>query len=415
MCYWDDFTGQVPYGDPQGCIAQARADLAVLAPGRPLEYIPIFQGDSTPDRVRQAMDASVRAEATRVSLWRRGVVSMDVWSSILGYVAPSGPHCALNLFDGCVVTEAFQQSIYLVMGGAKLPINTADLPSIGLTERDIQTLPSGRLGQIPDAPADGTLLSVFGGSTYVIYGGAKFPVPDNEFAALGLNPAAAKAVPATALSGLRLAPFDYSLVQELGDATQYLVLRGARFPLDAEAISALELAGHGNAPRYLLPTGSLGQIAIAEVMRGDADCDGNIGVLDVVRVLQKAIGMPSAGICLHIAGDVTCDGLPFAPDALLILSYVAQVPPAPSGCPSVGVPELASLPVLSEPAVTPTPTAAPEEGATPLPREATASGTPTPDAATASPTVEPTQPGETPVPTPTPHGATATSTVSPTP
>ena len=42
MCYWDDFTGLVPYGDPEGCIAQAKADLTQLAPGGTLEYLPIL-------------------------------------------------------------------------------------------------------------------------------------------------------------------------------------------------------------------------------------------------------------------------------------------------------------------------------------------------------------------------------------
>jgi hypothetical protein len=383
MCYWDDFTGQVPYGDAQGCTAMAKWELDTkLAPGRNLDFIPILEGDSTPDKIAQAMDAAARAEADGVSIWRRGVVSQDSWNTIAIYGAPGGPHCALHLVDGCVVREAFVPATYLIAGGARLPINPdVDLPQLGLSARDVQTLPEGMLKTIPDVPPDGSLLRDGSGKTYVVYGGAKFVMAESDYAGLGLDPNTADFAPADVLAQLPLAPPDYSRVQQFNDSSEYVTLKGARIPLDADALEALKAAGHANDPKYVLPSGAFAQLPLAEVKRGDSDCDGAVALLDVVRVLQKAIGVPSPGICLHVAGDVTCDGWAFPGDALLILRFVAGVPQPASACPPVGEPEPAALPVREQAIET--------NSATPTPLEtpvatATDSATPT-SVETASP------------------------------
>ncbi len=268
--------------------------------------------------------------------------------------------------------EAFLPPTYLIEGGGKLLISPdTDLAPLGLTTRDVQTLPAGALAQIPSAPADGTLLNEPGGQTYVVYGGAKFVMPDSDYTALGLSPGAVKLVSPGVLSQLPAAPPDYSRIQQLGDDSgEYVALRGSRIPIDADALEAMKAAGVANGPKYTLPTGAFVQVPLAEVKRGDSDCDGNIALIDVVRVLQKAIGVPSPGICLHVAGDVTCDGWAFPADALLILRFVAEVPQPASTCPNVGVPEPAAIPVRNAavgetPAVTETPSATPS--ATPEP------------------------------------------------
>ncbi len=405
MCYWDDFAGQVPYGDPEGCIAQAKSDLPQLAPGRNLGFMPILEGDSTPELVQRALDASVRAEAKGISIWRRGVVSADVWNAIASYQAPGGPHCALQLVDGCVVKEAFLPPTYVIAGGAKLLIqNPGDLAALGLTSRDVQTLPAGALKDIPNAPVDGTLLTEGYGQSYVVYGGAKFLAPDGEFAPLGLDPSRAKVVPPGATAQLPLVPADYSRMQELGDPIEYVVLHGGRIPLDADAIAALAAAGHAGEPRYLVPTGALAQVPLAQIKRGDADCDGNVGLLDVIRVLQRSVGLASPGICLHVAGDVTCDGWPAPPDALAILRFVVGTPEQlVDGCPQVGVMEPAALPARDTAALsgspTPTPAATLDATATPNPTDAATATASVPLAPT--PTADAT-PGATATAVPTP-------------
>ncbi|HXG36175.1 MAG TPA: dockerin type I repeat-containing protein [Dehalococcoidia bacterium] len=92
MCYWESYSGQVPWGDPKGCVLQAHADLAKLAPGRALQYAPILQGNTTGARIQQGMQAVEQVGATGKSVWRRGVVPAEVWNAIASYNAPSAPN-----------------------------------------------------------------------------------------------------------------------------------------------------------------------------------------------------------------------------------------------------------------------------------------------------------------------------------
>jgi hypothetical protein len=201
-------------------------------------------------------------------------------------------------------------------------------------------------------------------------------VPDGEFGPLGLDPSQAKVVPLGVTVQLPLVPADYSRIQELGDPIEYVALHGARIPLDADAIASLAAAGHAGEARYVLPTGALGQVPLAQIRRGDADCDGNVGLLDVIRVLQRSVGLASPGVCLHVAGDVTCDGWPSPPDALAILRFVVGTPAQPAaGCPEVGVMEPAALPARDTAALNGSATPNPTDAAT-----ATVSVTPTPTA-----------------------------------
>ena len=87
MCYWSSFVDQPPWNDPAGCVKQARADLGILAPGGALQYVPMLQGDAPADQVRSALIASTETGASRASIWRRGVISSDTWSTIAAYRA----------------------------------------------------------------------------------------------------------------------------------------------------------------------------------------------------------------------------------------------------------------------------------------------------------------------------------------
>ena len=406
MCYWDDFAGTVPFGDPGGCIAQAKLDLDTkLAPGRNMEYIPILQGDSQPIAVRSAMDAAVRAEATRVSLWRRGVVSQDTWSLISGYQQPSGPHCALHLVDGCLVREASQPGVYLIEGGAKFGFPSGEiLAAMGFNGRDVQVMPFQATRAIPNVPVDGTLLQEFGSPTvWVVYGGARFPVAPEQIGALGLDPNQVRVIPPSGLIQIPLAPADYVRLRELSDQTQYLTLHGGRIEMDGVSLASLTLAGH-DAPLYVVADGGLANIPFAQIKRGDADCDGTIGPLDVVRVMQGSIGVPNTGLCVRTSGDVSCDGFALATDALMVLQYMAGLPVnEPVGCPPVGEPQPASIPLVlhdtptPEPPPTDTPAAAevPSETPTAPPTESptpaeSAAGLPTASPASESPSGTPT-------------------------
>jgi hypothetical protein len=82
MCYWNDFT-KAPWNTPDGCIAQAHADLATYAPGNTgLEYVPILQGSTSPGEMKTAMSTIRSLGGHRMSIWRRGVVPAEVWDAI---------------------------------------------------------------------------------------------------------------------------------------------------------------------------------------------------------------------------------------------------------------------------------------------------------------------------------------------
>jgi hypothetical protein len=364
MCYWDDYAGQIPFGDPAGCITQAKSDLAQLSPGRSLDYLPLLQGDSTPDRVRQSLDAAVRTDAVAVALWRRGVVSGDTWNMIAGYQAPSGPHCAEQLVDGCLVKEAFLPQVYLIQGGAKFPFPSDDaFAAMGFDQRDVQVLPQGQVGAVPNVPIDGILLQEFGSQTvYVVYGGAKFVVPPADAQATTVP----RVVPPGGISQIPSVPQDYTRFREESSNDSFVVLRGGRIQLTPEGETALADLGHGDSTVHVIPDGGLSQVPVLQVKRGDVDCDGEVGVLDAVRVIQSDAAVGGASLCMHFAGDVTCDGQAMTNDALLILSFFAESPgPAAADCPAIGEPEPALLP-------TPSPTPSPGPTVTILP------ATPTP-------------------------------------
>lgn len=82
MCYWNDFS-RAPWNDPDGCIRQASADLATIAPGdAAIEYVPIVPGVAAQQEVKTAISTIVSLGGNRMSIWRRGVVTVDVWSAI---------------------------------------------------------------------------------------------------------------------------------------------------------------------------------------------------------------------------------------------------------------------------------------------------------------------------------------------
>lgn len=344
MCYWESYAGQGSFGDPAGCVTQAKADLAKLSPNRALEYLPILQGDSTPDRVQKALDASIRSGAARASLWRRGVVSNDVWSMIANYQAPSGPHCAVLLIDGCVIRDATQGTVYLVQGGAKFGFPSWEtFVAMGQTERDIQVLPDGVVDGLPHVPVDGTHLQEFGGDiVYVVYGGAKFVIAAGEALATGASNA--RTVPPGGTGQIPFVPPDFTRFREQSAEDKYVVLHGGRIQLDDAAERALADMGFSDEPLYVVPDGGLEQIPVLQVKRGDVDCDGAVGIEDVLGVLKSNIGIANPSPCISVTGDVTCDGFSLTDDALRLLLFFAESPMQPvADCAPIGEPQPAIL------------------------------------------------------------------------
>jgi len=339
MCYWDDYTGQTPWGDAAGCVVQAYADLSVLAPDRDLAYLPMLQGNSTADRFEEALDAAAGVGSERVSVWRRGVVNTEVWELIDDYSEPSYIQCRPTLADGCLFEEMATGSAWLMQAGVRFLISDlAVVEELGLTEDDLQLVDDAFLSAIPTALSDGTLVTDEAGTdVFVVYDGARFRMGEADYAALGLDLGTVVTIPLGLLDQVPLTPPDFSLLSEVSSAEEYLVLSGTLIPLDEGVFAALEALGLIGGAANAVPDGALADIPIAEISRGDTDCSGAVETFDVLQVLQLSSGLPNSAIC-HQSADVNCDGSPASIDALLILVFIAagESPLLPGGCEPIG-------------------------------------------------------------------------------
>lgn len=341
MCYWESFAGQPPWDDPAGCVEQARFNLNTLAPGRSLDYVPMLQGDSTPQRFLQALDGASISGASHVSVWRRGVVPADVWSAIRNYPGPATKPCWVTLSDGCLVREFSDPAVYLIEGGARFRIpDQATAAEMGLDWNAVQMVPNGFMATVPLTPVDGTLLSEQGSpSVYIVYGGAKFTLQNTQdLGPLGLDPAGVRQVPTGGMSQVPLLPSNYSRFKELNSGQEWLVIAGGRLELpDAQTVSALLAAGLLKPAPFLVPAGAMNQIPHADIKRGDVSCEGTVDSMDALLLLKYLAKVPNFGVCAAVAADVDCDGEASAVDALQILRQTAGLAVnLPPGCPPIG-------------------------------------------------------------------------------
>ncbi|HSG82423.1 MAG TPA: hypothetical protein VLC48_09240 [Gemmatimonadota bacterium] len=339
MCYWESYSGQVPWGDAAGCVVQAYADLSVLAPGRDLDYLPMLQGNSTAARFEEALDAAAGVGSSRVSVWRRGVVATEVWELIDNYSEPSYIDCRPTRADGCLFERMSTGSVWLMVGGARFLIsNVSALGALGLTVDDVQLVDDAFLDTISVTLPDGTLVTDEDGlDVWVVYDGTRFRMGEGDYPALGLDPETVVTIPLGLIVRVPLTPPDFSLLREVSSSEEYLVLRGTLIPLDDGVFAALDALGLAGGVTNVVPAGSLADIPVAEISRGDTDCSGAVETFDVLQVLQLSSGLPSGAIC-HQSADVNCDGSPASLDALLILIFIAagESPLLPGGCEPIG-------------------------------------------------------------------------------
>src|SRR5207237_76061 len=105
---------------------------------------------------------------------------------------------------------------------------------LGLDLGQVRRIPNGAFDRngIGTVPADGTLLQELdGGPVYVVYGGARFGLPDPETAAaLGLNLGRVGRGPGGSFDrgGIGFVPADGTLLQQQGDPVVYVIQRGQR-------------------------------------------------------------------------------------------------------------------------------------------------------------------------------------------
>jgi hypothetical protein len=257
MCYWDTLVDQPPWNDPAGCVFAAKSDLGVVAPGRTLDYVPMLQGDSVPDKVITAVHAAEAVGSTSVSLWRRGVVPPESWNALLAAFprptpVPTPPPTPVPpcVDEGCV-NQLPDGSKHVVYGGVRFVVDdelaslTGSLPPREITPEALATVPAA-------FPEDTLLREAGRRQLYRIYGGALMPVTPEH------DDGSARVVPGAALRQLPGIPRDGTILQESGKRTTYLVAAGARFPIDAELLPMLGL--RADSMRYVC-RGGLGRLA----------------------------------------------------------------------------------------------------------------------------------------------------------
>lgn len=273
MCYFELYADQGVWGNPRGCVSQAHSDLSLLAPGLGLEYIPMLQGDTTGGRFLDAMDAAREAGASKVSLWRRGVVAQEVWDAAWNIWEPSPVVAAAwpsywiwspCPWDGCILREEWSDSLYVLYSGAKFSIPSPEaLAAMGRNPGDHWVVGDGQLSTVADIPWDGTLLQEAGTEgVYVVYAGARFPVPTPEaLYALGLGAQRVHTVPPGGLSQIPVMPRTGSWFREYSSIAEWQMTAGARFELPSpEVRAALIGAGALESVQYVVPDGALGHI-----------------------------------------------------------------------------------------------------------------------------------------------------------
>ena len=273
MCYWELYVDQGIWADPGGCVSQAHADLSWLAPGRPLEYIPMLEGDTSGEKFLAAMDAARSAGSSRVTIWRRGVVRPEVWEAAWNIWEPA-PAVASAWpsywvwspcpWDGCILKEESSPALYVLYSGAKFHIPSPDaLAAMGRRPGDYWIVGDGMLQTVADIPWDGTLLLEAGSPTvYVVYAGAKFAIPSPDaLNAMGLGYQRVQTIPPGSLNQIPNLPREGTRLAELGGATEWEITAGAKFALPSpEARDALIGAGALEGPLYIVPDGSMAQI-----------------------------------------------------------------------------------------------------------------------------------------------------------
>jgi hypothetical protein len=146
--------------------------------------------------------------------------------------------------NGTVVREDGGNITYVIFGGAKFAI--PGLPWPGATPgtsagavAGVNVVPAGSLNAISDVPVDGTILAVVDGAEnvqgfYVVWGGAKFPIPASVLAdfnlssQLGLLAAQFWQVPIALINQIPDIPRDGTVLKEIHGLDPYLIQFGTK-------------------------------------------------------------------------------------------------------------------------------------------------------------------------------------------
>jgi hypothetical protein len=141
-----------------------------------------------------------------------------------GNQTPAPTYPLVQLPDGSVMSDATGANLFIVFGGAKFPI---DDTFINATSPDLSNV-SPFISDLPSTPADFTLLrEIDRPEVFVVYGGAKFWIPDPPtLHMLGFDFPQVRVIPSGTTAQLRTVPIDGTLIKEFADPKIFLVTNG---------------------------------------------------------------------------------------------------------------------------------------------------------------------------------------------
>jgi microsomal dipeptidase-like Zn-dependent dipeptidase len=152
-------------------------------------------------------------------------------NSAEGYVAlweKAWHHTVVPTQDGTLL-GAKSAGIFVIYGGAKFHVPNMDVFNALFSGAPVRELWEGALDGIPTVPRDGTLLGAKSAGIFVIYGGAKFHVPTMDvFNALFPN-GQVRELWEGALDGVSTVPRDGTLLREQSSAQVYIIAEGRKY------------------------------------------------------------------------------------------------------------------------------------------------------------------------------------------
>jgi hypothetical protein len=158
--------------------------------------------------------------------WFNDTQGNDIW----GDQTPQPTYPGVRFPDFTLISNETNTGKFVVVGGAAFAADSNYLASMGLTGA------AQAFTRLPSTPADGTLVrEIFQGDIYVVFGGAKFLVPQVQTIdflgiqiilpgpiAYNYNPNDVRVIPQGGTAQLRTVPFNGTLVKEQMDPRVFL-------------------------------------------------------------------------------------------------------------------------------------------------------------------------------------------------
>jgi hypothetical protein len=148
----------------------------------------------------------------------------DAWRGF--FVERYAPQRPWYLADGNLLSDHSDARIYVIQGGAKLPITSPEeFDRLGYRWTEVVEVPDSSMGYVADVPGDRTVLrDLDQPEVYVVYGRHGFHVPDPDtMSRLGFSAADVRVVPHGSLAALRSTPVNGTVLREESKDPVYLV------------------------------------------------------------------------------------------------------------------------------------------------------------------------------------------------